>query len=108
MTSDEEDKEQSAAEESAAEESGAEEPMYLEHNDEATTATAIINDAEDEAESAAVMARTLVDLEPLKDKVSKCRCTLFIGQHCIDQFTNAESDEIRYRIIWNTSLFNCM
>lgn len=77
--------------------------MSLDYDDDA--GTKFVDDAEDEMEAAAVLARTVVDLEPLKDQVNKCRCTLFNGQRCIDQFTDAESDEIRYIHCYNCECF---
>ena len=69
--------------------------MQISSDDEPILPPVLVIDAEDEAEVAADLAQTVVDLEPLKDQVNKCRCSLFNGQHCINQFTFAEQDQIR-------------
>jgi hypothetical protein len=70
----------------------AEEP----NGDKAPLRNAVIDDAEDEADAAVdLAAETLADIEPSKTKVNKCRCSLFNGQRCIEQFSSDEQDQIR-------------
>ena len=69
--------------------------MQISSDDEPILPPVLVIDAEDEAEVAADLAQTVVDLEPLKDRVNKSKCSLFNGQRCIDQFRFAEQDQIQ-------------
>lgn len=66
-------------------------------SDEEEGARPVADDVEWEAAAAANLAIDIdFEMEPLKDRKNKCHCTLFNGRNCIERFTQAEQDSIRY------------
>ncbi|XP_011662879.2 uncharacterized protein LOC105437692 [Strongylocentrotus purpuratus] len=77
----------------------AEEPMDLSSDNESVIRRPgpVIDDVEEEAAAATNLAQQIdLDLEPLKDRVNKCNCRIFNGRRCIEQFSVAEQESIRY------------
>ncbi|XP_071490311.1 uncharacterized protein [Diadema antillarum] len=75
----------------------ADEPMDLSSDEEGGADK--VDDVEEEARAATERAKDAdIDLEPLKERKNKCSCTLFNGRRCIEQFSQAEQDAIRYSI----------
>ncbi|XP_033124806.1 protein Hook homolog 2-like [Anneissia japonica] len=56
------------------------------------------DDTEEEFEDIIEVAHDLQNLEPQARIQCKCNCTLFNGHRCINQFSPAQQDEIRYTV----------